>query len=362
MSIRISKLARLLDRSEDEVLAAAASLKLSYSRGDQQLTDESEARLRKVLEKQRFVVPPKPAAASPSRRDPLDEVLARRYREEKDPLADTWMNLALADASGFATATEKDRRTPQHPRSRPRSDSPQVRESAEDDDQPLKREPAPRPQIRGETNPDEVLRSLGFAGASARKVLSPHLPREEALLLAQSHFKEATAVRLKNAIVAAVSRFCGKPTCEVELKKLGKPLVLISEARLCDLCHGSNNLRSVEGLVTTLRDHKVQRLLIVGGAPASHLELRQLLPLDIKLRLIPGDSRLTLKEARDHMEWADCAVLWAPTVLDHKVSNLFKGRRTGTDRRLVYLEHRSVELLAQRLDEHLRGVVPAASD
>ncbi len=62
--------------------------------------------------------------------------------------------------------------------------------------------------------------------------------------------------------------------------------------------------------------HNLRSIVIVGGTPAYHRVLREGLDGRLKLRLVPGDRRGRLAE----YPAAEVVILWASTILDHRVS------------------------------------------
>lgn len=357
MAIRIAKLAKQLKRSPEEVLEVAASLGLPQTRPADQLSGPAEAQLRQALAAHpvggRVAAP-----AAPLREDPPP-------RRLDDPLADTWMDIALSDDAGFQAALhdkQRDRKLNRPVRHPTKADAQRAAASHErwEDPEPLSASSAPRRPAqpaprREDKGPDEVLKALGFSGASARRDLAPLLPEEVGALLGQTHLDAAQVQAIEAAIAAHVARCCGDRECSAALQGRGRVVLIIADQSQCDHCHGSNTQRSIQGLIQAFSDRGITRLLVVGGSPNSHDELRALIPSAIKLKLIAGTSRVNRKEARDHLMWSQVAAIWAPTQLDHKVSNLYKGGRTGDGHKPVHVAHRSIEFLAQALVDHLGG-------
>lgn len=62
--------------------------------------------------------------------------------------------------------------------------------------------------------------------------------------------------------------------------------------------------------------HNLRSIVIVGGSPAYHRVLREGLDGRLKLRLVPGDRRGRMAE----YPAAEVVILWASTILDHRVS------------------------------------------
>lgn len=62
--------------------------------------------------------------------------------------------------------------------------------------------------------------------------------------------------------------------------------------------------------------HNLRSVVVIGGTPAYHRVLREGLDGRLKLRLVPGDRRGRMAE----YPAADVVILWASTILDHRVS------------------------------------------
>lgn len=345
---RLSKLAQKLGRSDEDLLDMARALGMPYSRASDQLSPDAEARLTEAMSAAPRASA-RPKVAPPKREPkPLD-----------DPLADTWMTEAFKDARALEQAlTDRalDRalnRKVSHKKAPERPERPRY-EDDEPPPRPAPRTPGPEPRKKVQLELVEVLKSLGFHGMGARKDIEPHIG-EAAPLLHRIHLTPTEAATLTAAALSHLRRCCGDTACQEALARDGRPVFTISDQRACDHCHGSNVARSVGTMVQDLEAHRITRLLVVGGSPSSHEELRRLLPPSIETRLIDGTTRVvTGRDAKAHLAWAQVAAIWAPTQLDHKVSNLYRGLKTGAGRRVVYVEHRSPEFLALRIVEHLK--------
>lgn len=117
----------------------------------------------------------------------------------------------------------------------------------------------------------------------------------------------------------------------------------------CELCGGSNNRRAARLLLATCERRGVHRILIVGGSPSTAVELRELLP-GLEVRVVEGTSRPDEGRALADRGWSDVVVVWATTILDHKLSTLYtKNGPTLT------VARRGVEALCEELRIHLGG-------
>ena len=83
--------------------------------------------------------------------------------------------------------------------------------------------------------------------------------------------------------------------------------------------------RAAFKVAAACRDIGISRLVIVGGSPPYHSQLRALFGDALSLRLVLGDARRTSKQALSDIAWADVVVIWGGTILSHSTSQLYKG-------------------------------------
>lgn len=102
-----------------------------------------------------------------------------------------------------------------------------------------------------------------------------------------------------------------------------------------------------------MRRERAHNLLVVGGTPAHHTELKRLLEASgVELRCIDGAARSpSQKEAWGHLKWADVTVIWASTPLPHKVSTLFTSEPIG--RPPLTVARRGIEALCTEVCKSL---------
>ena len=88
------------------------------------------------------------------------------------------------------------------------------------------------------------------------------------------------------------------------------------------------------------------RLLVVGGTPAQHAELRALVtPEGVELRCVDGKAGShSLKDALPNLRWASVIVIWGSTPLPHTVSEVYT-RNVPPGIRVVKLARRGAEAL-----------------
>jgi hypothetical protein len=116
---------------------------------------------------------------------------------------------------------------------------------------------------------------------------------------------------------------CARQPCRAALA--GDPRAVVDAAQPgdCAICHGSANEPAVDVAIEAMRARGLARLVVVGGSPATHEELRTLVGARLQLRVVDGTERRTSNDAKADLAWADLVVIWGSTQLDHKTSRLY---------------------------------------
>jgi hypothetical protein len=83
----------------------------------------------------------------------------------------------------------------------------------------------------------------------------------------------------------------------------------------------SPNRAALSRFSTACLVHGARKIVIVGGSPAYHRVLREGVDRRIDLRLVDGTRRGSIPQAQA----PDFVFVWAPTLLDHRVSEQFPG-------------------------------------
>jgi hypothetical protein len=123
--------------------------------------------------------------------------------------------------------------------------------------------------------------------------------------------------------------------------------VLVEHRSDCDTCSGSVNRGAMNEAWEAMRRAGFRRLLIVGGGPGVHSELRELQPKDIELRIIPGDGNENEKSGRGNVGWADMVVIWGGTILSHRVSKVYSEVPSHDRGKIVTLQRRGLTAMAR---------------
>lgn len=100
----------------------------------------------------------------------------------------------------------------------------------------------------------------------------------------------------------------------------------------CDVCGGSSIQAAAQRFAQACHRGKITRVVIVGGSPTYHDALRKLEPGlgGVRLNLIRGDGARDKQRATQDLAGADVAFIWASTVLDHRVGELYRGNKVHT--------------------------------
>lgn len=202
------------------------------------------------------------------------------------------------------------------------------------------------------------LGSLGFDSAGSRGSARNVLEESGLTRPGKLRMSEGKLFQARDALEAALFRVCENGECRDLARRLGagRELVLVS-ATSCKICGGSNNRRAVRTMGRSLRAHGVERLLIVGGTPAQHAEMREILSSgDLAVRFVDGEAGShSRRDAGPHLEWAQMLVVWGATPLPHKVSRLYTDDPPAHLRgRTVKLAKRGVEALCREVMRSLR--------
>ncbi|HEX5578722.1 MAG TPA: hypothetical protein VFY43_03560 [Candidatus Limnocylindria bacterium] len=199
----------------------------------------------------------------------------------------------------------------------------------------------------------DFLRAEGFvspvSAAAAREVL------EDAGLTrpGKARMADEKLDRARDALILAVVRHCSDPACLAAAGADGRRLIETDKPH-CAICSGSNNTRALRRMASACATAGVRRVLVVGGRPPMWSEMdRTLAGSGLDLRYVDGTSKLPSgADALRDCAWAELLVVWAPTPLPHKVSDLYRADVCVVARRVV-VHRRGIEALAMEVVSHL---------
>lgn len=151
---------------------------------------------------------------------------------------------------------------------------------------------------------------------------------------------------------------CEHPDCEEVYQSAPSTVavVRVSDPHLCENCQGSDNRRAIRRMIRICQKHRKSKIVVVGGSPDSHAELQRLVPSGLELKLIDGSERRHKQQATDDLRYSDLVVIWGPTILSHKVSDLYTEQKDAFPNRIVMIHKRGVASFARHLCAILEGV------
>jgi hypothetical protein len=174
----------------------------------------------------------------------------------------------------------------------------------------------------------------------AAELLLVLLDRNAAELLDALEARPEHAERL----LGRLALVCERPECQPESPQA--VVVRVSPER-CEVCGGSDIRVAFDLLLRASRRAGVTRLVIVGGSPPYHTQLRDLARgTDLKLDLVSGHSKPGRRRARND---AERVVIWGATILDHGTSAAYD--HLGD--RLIRVTHRGISGMLREVAETL---------
>lgn len=195
---------------------------------------------------------------------------------------------------------------------------------------------------------DALLAELGFRGPAARALARAALEAAGLTRPGKRNLAAAKRQRVEDLLGERFTLACPREHCRSAAAASGREVVVVEgpAASACEFCGGSTNRSAWERALSAMARRGWRRLVVVGGSPALHTELRALVDGRIELRLIDGTARRTAQDAAHDLAWADRIVVWGATLLDHKVSQLYTDRRSP---KVVTVARRGLTALAEAI-------------
>ncbi len=204
---------------------------------------------------------------------------------------------------------------------------------------------------------DEDIQSL----LTAEGLDTPDAQKRGRQLLEEASLTRPGKTRISTEKLPKIREVLGKlqPMCSacqetglVNQNGSSAEVVLVSPFK-CPLCRNTDAQREIHLLVECMTQRRLSRLVVVGGTPTQHTQLRDLLTgSPINIRCVDGTSNShRTKQARNNLEWAQVCAIWAPTPLDHKVSRLYSADGDAALR--VMVDKRGLSSLLQSIRSHL---------
>ncbi|MDC0666703.1 hypothetical protein [Nannocystis radixulma] len=202
--------------------------------------------------------------------------------------------------------------------------------------------------MSGDLDIDALLAELGLRAGEARDLGRAALEAAGLTRPGKRNLAAGKRPRVEEVIAEEFVRTCSRPHCRAAAANDGRIVVDLdgSAARLCEYCGGSTNRSAWERALVAMARRDWHRLVVVGGSPPLHHELRALVGGRIDLRLVDGTARRTAHDAAHDLAWADRIVVWGATLLDHKVSQLYTDRRSP---KVVTVARRGLTALAETI-------------
>jgi hypothetical protein len=192
-----------------------------------------------------------------------------------------------------------------------------------------------------------LFETLGYGGS--HELLDQRLEAGGLSRASRPNISAAKAERVSALLAAHFVAVCARGDCQAVAADDERIIVAAASAAHCSVCHGSSNARAVDELVAALHAAGMRKLCVVGGSPTSHTALAQLLAGRIELRLIDGTGSRTAAQARADLAWADVVAIWGSTMLNHKVSLLYRGAH------VIQMARRSIRDLAAEVTAGISG-------
>jgi len=197
---------------------------------------------------------------------------------------------------------------------------------------------------------DELMTELGFR--------TPELRQRARTVLEQAQLTNTRKQNISSAKREAVERVlgerfvlvCARASCR-HAAGTAREVLHASRPTDCGVCGGQQNRAEVDRAIAALAARGMRRLVVVGGSPGTHDELRGLVVDSLELRIVSGTDRRTGRDAKADLAWADLVVVWGATELKHKVSKLYTD---GKPRHVVTCPKRGIGALAGTIVEAVR--------
>jgi hypothetical protein len=319
--MRILDLAKELGVSPERMMQWAQRAGLPYKRAEDEVDAEHEGRIRQAF-----------SQAHTRRR--ADE----RGRLSDDQLLDAELGQGLLDLNG---------------------DIPETLEEFEALEREILKSP---PEMKAQkTKParvptSRILEQYGISGKSVLKRLRKLLPGNVARLLNQQDLSDSQHATLTGEIESRAVFYCDHAYCRdaLERRHSAETLIPVKDSSHCFLCRGSAIRRSLEEAAEACVAAGVRRILVVGGMPASHTEIRDNTPLGVEFRLVEGDTERQRKRVQADLRWCDLAVIWGSTILTHSLSGGYTRRKSSGGPFILHISRRSVEALCSEVIKHVR--------
>lgn len=201
-----------------------------------------------------------------------------------------------------------------------------------------------------------LLTELGFSHPEAQRVAVDVLVAAGLTTPRKTGIVASKRERCREVLTRSLVRRCTR--C-LEIDHGPRIVVPVGHKLECDQCHGSPNARAIMDAAHACRGAGIARVVIVGGAPRLHQELRRLWPADIELRIVPGDDKHRKADATGNLRWADVVLVLGGTILAHRVSALYTSATGPGVARVIQAYRTGIEAIGEALLVHTGALAPA---
>jgi hypothetical protein len=206
--------------------------------------------------------------------------------------------------------------------------------------------------ILGDAIPiDQLLRSLGYSTPAAAAQARTALEEAGLTTARKKNIDPRKMERVEAKLTSSFARYCGSRDCAAMVEIDDRELVFVARVD-CEACGRRAAHRQARKLADVFRVLGFERLLVVGGGPKQHEQLRNLISGLLRVDIIDGEQRPDSSRARTLAQNADVIIVWGSTILPHKVSEAVKRPEWG--HKTVEIRRRGVSALLQGAYEHCR--------
>ena len=193
----------------------------------------------------------------------------------------------------------------------------------------------------------EALQCIGIPKTYHQKTLEGFLQSEQIRALDSLKVDDNWEEALKKSVQFS----CDHPICVEEARhRSSRKIIQVEDESICEYCEGSANKRMLSKMGRLCRSYRKYNILIVGGTPNAHSELKALQPSGITLRMVSGVEQRNKQQANEDIKGADLIVIWGPTILSHKISELYTKQKTLQAKSKILTVHkRGIASLAESI-------------
>ena len=201
----------------------------------------------------------------------------------------------------------------------------------------------------------QMLREFGIADGASQQLARQAL--SDWGLITRPNRQKIAAYKRDDSLEALTESFiwhCNNGDCRMGARAPGAvsglPPLLVEQPH-CSVCGGSRDTSALSRMAGALAAARLSRVLVVGGTENKRREILEKSPPGVDWQFVDGKAARPDRLLRSHREWAEIIVLWASTILDHRVSAHFPAR--GDDR-VITVPRRGIAALADAVTRHVR--------